>query len=95
MIINEYISYIVLIKRGKIQPVGENRKKWYGGRLHLIHYAPPLINWQPGDWALDCDFMGNDFANIQVRGEDCGQTCWATTGCLILSGPTSMVVPAG
>ena len=33
--------YIVLIKRGKIQLVGENRKKWYGGRLYLIHDAPP------------------------------------------------------
>ncbi len=43
MIINEYILYIVLIKRGKIQLVGENRKNWYGGRLHLIHDAPPLI----------------------------------------------------
>ncbi len=32
MIINEYIWYIVLIKRGKIQLVGENRKKWYGDR---------------------------------------------------------------
>jgi hypothetical protein len=32
MIINEYILYIVLIKRGKIQLVGENRKKWYGDR---------------------------------------------------------------
>ena len=42
MIINEHILYIVLIKRGKIQLVGENRKKWYGGRLHLIHDAPPL-----------------------------------------------------
>ncbi len=39
---NEYILYIVLIKRGKIQLVGENRKKWYGDRLHLIHDAPPL-----------------------------------------------------
>ena len=43
MIINEYILYIVLIKRGKIQLVGENKKKWYGGRLHLIHDAPPLL----------------------------------------------------
>jgi hypothetical protein len=43
MIIIEYILYIVLIKRGKIPLVGENRKKWYGGRLHLIHDAPPLI----------------------------------------------------
>ena len=42
MIINEYILYIVLIKRGKIQLVDENRKKWYGGRLHLLHVAPPL-----------------------------------------------------
>jgi len=32
MIINEYILYIELIKRGKIQLVVENRKKWYGGR---------------------------------------------------------------
>ena len=44
MIINEYILYIVLIKRGKIQLVGEDRKKWYGDRLHLIHDAPPLYN---------------------------------------------------
>ncbi len=42
MIINEYNLYIVLIKRGKIQLVGENKKKWCGGRLHLIHDAPPL-----------------------------------------------------
>ena len=42
MIMNEHILYIVLIKRGKIQLVGENRKKWYGGRLHLIYDAPPL-----------------------------------------------------
>jgi hypothetical protein len=33
----------VLIKRGKIQLVSENRKKWYGDRLHLIHDAPPLL----------------------------------------------------
>ncbi len=46
MIINEHILYIVIIKRGKIQLVGENRKKWYGGRLHLIHDAPPLLSWQ-------------------------------------------------
>ena len=43
MIINEYILYIVLIKRGKIQLVGENKKKWYGDHLHLIHDAPPLV----------------------------------------------------
>ncbi len=34
----------MLIKRGKIQLEGENRKKWYGGRLHLIRDAPPLPN---------------------------------------------------
>ena len=42
MIINEYILYIEQIKGEKIQLVDEDRKKWYGDRLHLIHDAPPL-----------------------------------------------------
>jgi len=38
MIINEDI----LIKRGKIQLMGEDRKKWYRSRLHLKYDAPPV-----------------------------------------------------
>ena len=39
------------------------------------------INWQPGDWALGCDFRGNDLTNALTKGEDCGGRCAATSGC--------------
>ena len=39
------------------------------------------INWQIGDWALGCDFRGNDLANQLTTGENCGSLCAATTGC--------------
>ena len=39
------------------------------------------INWQPGDWAFACDFRGADLTNAQIKGEDCGGRCAATSGC--------------
>ena len=39
------------------------------------------INWQPGDWAFACDFKGGDIGKAQIRGEDCGSKCSATSGC--------------
>jgi hypothetical protein len=42
MLLATLVLFIDLIKGGKIQLVGEDRKKWYGDRLHLIHDAPPL-----------------------------------------------------
>jgi len=39
------------------------------------------INWQPGNWAMGCDFPGNDMSNAQIRGEDCSNKCRSTGGC--------------
>lgn len=43
--------------------------------------ASNLINWQPGDWAMDCDFFGNDMSSCQVPSERCTETCRETVGC--------------
>ena len=39
------------------------------------------INWQTGNWAMSCDFKGNDLSNQNSRGEDCGGICSKTAGC--------------
>ena len=39
------------------------------------------VDWQPGDWAFACDFRSSDLTNAQIRGEDCGGRCAATSGC--------------
>ncbi|CAG0899079.1 unnamed protein product [Cyprideis torosa] len=32
-------------------------------------------NFGDNNWALGCDFPGNDFKNLQIPGEQCGQAC--------------------
>lgn len=39
------------------------------------------IDWNGNNWALNCDFSGNDLTNVQCRGEDCGGRCASTPGC--------------
>ena len=39
------------------------------------------VNWQPGNWAMSCDFNGNDLSNQKSRGEDCSGVCSKTAGC--------------
>jgi hypothetical protein len=39
------------------------------------------IDWQPGNWAMSCDFKGNDASNKESRGEDCSGICLKTAGC--------------
>ena len=39
------------------------------------------INWQTGNWAMSCDFKGNDLSNKNSRGEDCSGICSKTAGC--------------
>lgn len=39
------------------------------------------IVWQTGDWAMNCDFPGNDDGNAGGRGEDCSNMCRAKSGC--------------
>ena len=46
-----------------------------------ISYISCQIDWQPGDWAFACDFHGGDLTNAQIKGEDCGGRCAATSGC--------------
>lgn len=37
------------------------------------------ISWND-NWALGCDFRGNDLTNARTRGEDCGERCASTQG---------------
>ncbi|CAF1003810.1 unnamed protein product [Adineta steineri] len=38
------------------------------------------IHWNE-NWAMGCDFPGNDLSNVQISGEQCGQRCAETNGC--------------
>ncbi|CAF4317443.1 unnamed protein product, partial [Adineta steineri] len=38
------------------------------------------IHWNE-NWAMGCDFHGNDLSNVQIRGEQCSQRCAETNGC--------------
>jgi len=48
--------------------------------LLLYTHLTSSINWQ-GDWALDCDFPGQDLTNQQTPGDQCSSTCATTPGC--------------
>lgn len=37
------------------------------------------IAWQ-GNWALGCDFPGNDLSDAKTAGSDCGGLCAVTHG---------------
>lgn len=39
------------------------------------------INWNGNNWALNCDFPGNGFKSVAIKGEDCGGRCASTSGC--------------
>ena len=41
------------------------------------------IQWQSGNWAFACDFVGGDLSNVRMlnSGAQCGPTCAATNGC--------------
>jgi len=42
------------------------------------------ISWQTGadgQWALKCDFTGNDLSNARSTGDKCSSVCKATAGC--------------
>lgn len=50
----------------------------------LLFMASPFtygINWNGNNWALNCDFVGNDLSNARTRGEDCGGKCASTASC--------------
>ena len=39
------------------------------------------VNWNGNNWAMSCDFNGNDLSSAQIRGEECSGRCAATAGC--------------
>jgi hypothetical protein len=39
------------------------------------------INWNGKNWAMSCDFHGNDLSNVRSSGELCGQKCARTKDC--------------
>jgi hypothetical protein len=39
------------------------------------------IQWNGNNWAMGCDFTGNDLSNAVVPGQDCNATCIQTPGC--------------
>lgn len=39
------------------------------------------IDWNGNNWAMSCDFNGNDLTNVQTKAEDCGGRCASTPGC--------------
>jgi hypothetical protein len=39
------------------------------------------INWNGQNWAMGCDFRGNDLSNVRSPGEHCSQKCAQTSRC--------------
>jgi hypothetical protein len=39
------------------------------------------INWNEKNWAMSCDFHGNDLSNARVPADRCGGQCDQTPGC--------------
>jgi hypothetical protein len=39
------------------------------------------FDWQPGNWAMNCDFEGNDIANVLSKGEECSTKCRQNLAC--------------
>ena len=43
--------------------------------------AAQSIAWNGNNWAMACDFRGNDLSSARVPGERCTETCRNTPGC--------------
>ncbi|CAF1087232.1 unnamed protein product [Adineta steineri] len=39
------------------------------------------VQWNGNNWAMSCDFIGNDLSNVQSTSELCSQKCTQTPGC--------------
>jgi hypothetical protein len=47
----------------------------------LAFVNPQSINWNGNNWALNCDFIGNDFAQVRVTSDKCGGACVENPTC--------------
>ncbi|CAF1527215.1 unnamed protein product [Rotaria sordida] len=39
------------------------------------------VQWNGNNWAVSCDFRGNDLSNVQIASQSCGSKCAETQGC--------------
>ena len=39
------------------------------------------VQWNGNNWALSCDFVGNDIGNVRVSGGECGSACYNNPTC--------------
>ena len=46
-----------------------------------IDYVKCAINWNGNNWAMQCDFAGNDLSNVKIPPELCGGKCAETAQC--------------
>lgn len=46
-----------------------------------VDFAQGGANWNGNNWAMSCDFYGNDLSNVQIPSERCGGKCAETQGC--------------
>ena len=55
----------------------------YSAVCAIASSSSTKIQWQPGNWAYSCDFMGNNLTNVLMpaSGAQCGPKCTATSGC--------------
>lgn len=40
-----------------------------------------VVQWQPGNWAFKCDFIGNDFFTVKSEGQYCTSKCELIDDC--------------
>ncbi|CAF0981213.1 unnamed protein product [Adineta steineri] len=48
---------------------------------HQQHDQNSTIMWNENNWALSCDFNGNDISHVITLSDDCEKKCFATSGC--------------
>ncbi|CAF4810662.1 unnamed protein product, partial [Rotaria sp. Silwood2] len=39
------------------------------------------VNWNGNNWAMSCDFHGNDLSSVRIASKFCGGKCAETSGC--------------
>ena len=47
----------------------------------LKNFFYQAVNWNGNNWALRCDFRGNDLQSVSAQGDQCGSLCTKTNGC--------------
>ena len=39
------------------------------------------VQWNGNNWAVSCQFVGNDIGSVRVSGEECGSACYHNSAC--------------